>query len=116
MTSSERPLSDEPVVSARWKGRTIVWRAGVLTGDAEMVAAARSAAAAAAMVDLTTAGPKITASLDDPIGAAAALIASAPGRASLVHAPVQVWNLIDAAADAMIHSAGRGSHCKGFKS
>jgi len=97
-----RPTTGGPVVSVRSRGRTLAWCDGVLAGDAEMRGAALAAAAAGTVVELTAAGPAITAGLTDPVAAAAALLATAPGQVALVDAPAEVWRLVDEAIDTFL--------------
>lgn len=93
------------MVSVRSGGRTLAWCDGVLAGDAAMLAAARAAAAAGTVVELTQAGPAVVAGLTDPIGAAAALLAAAPGQVALVDAPAEVWRLVDEAIDTFLRGS-----------
>lgn len=70
-----------------------------------MLSAARAAAVAGTVVELTVAGPAIVAGLTDPVAAAAALLAAAPGQVALVDAPAEVWRLVDEAIDTFMRGS-----------
>lgn len=93
MTHEARP-GGGPIVLVDIDGRRAMWCAGRLYGDEELVREARLAAVASSAVPLHPFAPPVIASLESPLGAAAALASYMPGRARIVEAPGEVWDRI----------------------
>ena len=89
-----KPNSGGAVVSLNIDGKTAAWCDGQLSGDPDVLRSARVAAEVALPVPLHLFAPPVVAGLDTPAGAAAALASYKVGRARIVEAPDEVWDLI----------------------
>ena len=74
-------------------GELLTWIDGELNGELTRLENVRRAAELGLRVPYTVTGPVVIASLSNPKGAAAALLAAAPGRTRILEAPASVLDL-----------------------
>lgn len=89
MAQTGRPRTTGQVVGVA-DGKAVAWDSGVFAGDAELADRARLAAGDRRAERLHALGSPVPADPHTAVGAAAAIMAAAPGRMVLVEFPAEV--------------------------
>lgn len=90
------------VVAGAADGHGIAWEAGEFGGDPDLVRRAIEACTLEMPVQFGPFGGTVVANLAEPAGAAAAMLAAAPGRLILTEAPDDVLGLFADVGDDLI--------------
>lgn len=95
-----RPVSHGEVTAVDIDGSILLHVDGIIHGSKELRMRVWVAILTSESVPLVHGEQPVSASLDSPLGVAAALVSASPGRARLIAAPQSVWSHLTAGEEA----------------